>query len=91
MAEQDSAKNGEVQWSFDHQPRTRLIFGADRVDDVGELARGIGAKKVLLVTDPGIVKAGHADRVRRSLESANLAVTVFDKARENPTTRCVDD
>ncbi len=84
-------KNGAVQWSFDHQPRTRLIFGADRVDDVGELACGIGAKKVLLVTDPGIVAAGHADRVRRSLESAKLTVTVFDKARENPTTRCVND
>jgi alcohol dehydrogenase len=91
MADKGSTKNGEVQWSFDHQPRTRLIFGADRVDDVGELARGIGTKKVLLVTDPGIVAAGHADRVRRSLESAKLIVTVFDKARENPTTRCVND
>src|ERR1035437_1380904 len=77
--------------SFDHQPRTRLVFGVNSVDRVGELAREIGAKKVLLVTDPGIVAAGHADRVCRHLETAGLRVTVFDKARENPTTRCVDD
>jgi len=54
--------------SFDHQPRTRLIFGADTVDRVGELASELGAGKVLLVTDQGIVAAGHADRVHKSLE-----------------------
>ena len=45
---------------FDHQPRTRVVFGADSIDRAGELARELGAKKVLLVTDPGIVAAGHA-------------------------------
>src|SRR5437660_2546041 len=83
----------ECEWlrSFDYQPRTRLVFGVDSVDRVGELAREIGAKKVLLVTDPGIVAAGHAERVEQRLVSAGLEMTVFDRARENPTTRCVDD
>jgi len=76
--------------SFDHQPRTRLIFGVDSVARVGELAREIGARKVLLVTDHGLVAAGHAGHVRGFLEKAGLVVTVFDKALENPTTRCVD-
>jgi alcohol dehydrogenase len=77
--------------TFDHQPRTRLVFGAGSVDRVGELARDIGAKHVLLVTDAGIVAAGHAERVRRNLEAAGLRVTEFDQARENPTTKCVYD
>lgn len=77
--------------SFDHQPRTRIVFGVNSVERVGELARELGAKKVLLVTDPGIVAAGHAGRVHRNLEAARLQVVVFDKARENPTTKCVDD
>jgi len=81
----------EALGAFDHQPRTRLLFGINRVAQVGELAREIGARKVILVTDPGIVAAGHADRVRRNLESAGLQVTVFDKALENPTTRCVEE
>ncbi|MDB6018773.1 MAG: iron-containing alcohol dehydrogenase [Pedosphaera sp.] len=77
--------------AFDHQPCTRLVFGCDSVERVGGLARELGGKKVLLVTDPGIVAAGHADRVRHLLVSEGLGVTVFGKARENPTTRDVDE
>ena len=77
--------------AFDHQPRTRLVFGVNSVDRVGDLARELGATKVLLATDPGIVAAGHADRVRRILESSNLKVAFFDQVRENPTTRCVEN
>ena len=76
---------------FDHQPRTRLVFGAGSVERVGELAREIGARNVLLVTDPGLVAAGHAEHVQRNLRAAGLKITTFDKARENPTTKCVDD
>ena len=76
--------------SFDHQPRTRLVFGVGAADRTGELAREIGAKKILLVTDPGIVAAGHAEHVRCQIESAGLQVTIFDQARENPTTKCVN-
>ena len=76
---------------FDYQPRTRLVFGAGSVDRVGELARDVGARHVLLVTDAGIVAAGHAAHVLRALEGAKLRVTVFDRARENPTTQCVDN
>jgi alcohol dehydrogenase len=60
------------------------------VERAGALASEIGAKKLLLVTDPGIVAAGHAARVRGVLESAGLEVTFYDKARENPTTACVN-
>src|SRR5262249_36842308 len=74
---------------FDHQPRTRVVFGAGSIERAGELARELGAKKVLLVTDPGIVAAGHAAYLRENLEAAGLNVTTFDRARENPTTRCV--
>lgn len=77
--------------SFDHHPRTRLVFGEKSVDRAGELARELGAKKVLLVTDPGLVAAGHAGRVLQILEAAGLVVAVFDKALENPTTHCVED
>jgi alcohol dehydrogenase len=76
---------------FQLQSRTRVVAGNNASEQIGELARGTGAKKLLLVTDAGIVAAGHADRTLRSLCSAGLAVAVFDKAKENPTTRCVDD
>ena len=76
--------------SFDCQPRTRLVFGENSAARVGELARELGAKRVLLVTDKGIVAAGHAGHARHALESAGIAVVCFDQVEENPTTRCVE-
>ncbi len=47
---------------FDYQPRTRIVFGPDKIEALGELAGELGARRALLVTDPGIVSAGHAER-----------------------------
>jgi len=80
-------------WSvlpFDHQPRTRIVFGIDAATRVGELARETGMKRVLLVTDPGVVAAGHAPRVRQFLDKAGLETVLFDRVRENPTTADVE-
>ena len=77
--------------SFDYQPRTRIVFGVDSVNRIGELAAGLPARRVLLVTDPGIVAAGHAGRVTDLLRRSGLDVVTFDRVRENPTTRCVRD
>jgi alcohol dehydrogenase class IV len=74
---------------FDFQPRTRVIFGPGAIDRLGELARALGTN-ALLVTDPGIVVAGHVERARRGLDAAGVNVTIFDEVRENPTTREVD-
>jgi alcohol dehydrogenase len=74
---------------FDAHPRTRVVFGLNAVDRLGELARELGARKVLLVTDAGLVAAGHAEHALRALDAA-LEVVVFDRVRENPTTRDVD-
>ena len=71
---------------FDFQCPTRLVFGPGVAARVGELARGIGARRVLLVTDPGIVAAGHAARITGHLTEAGLQVTVFGRVRENPST-----
>src|ERR1035437_8447799 len=75
---------------LDYQPRTRVVFGVNSIERVGELAKSLGATRALLVTDPGIVSAGHAGRVQALLEAAGITVTCFDQARENPTTRCVE-
>lgn len=79
--------------TFDFTARTRLIFGAGSASRVGTLARDLDGRRVLLVTDPGIVAAGHAGRVAESLANAGLAVHLYDRVRENPSTsdvaRCV--
>jgi alcohol dehydrogenase len=76
--------------AFDQQASTRLVYGVGAVDRVGELAAELGGKRVLLVTDPGILQAGHAKRVETLLRQHVDAVGVFGEVRENPTTECVD-
>ncbi len=91
MSEADNNVSPSVLRAFDFPSRTQLVSGVNSVERVGELARELGANKILLVTDAGIVAAGHAGRVQRNLEAAGLRVTLFDRAKENPTTKCVDD
>lgn len=75
---------------FDYQPRTRLIFGVGCVEQLGSLARTLGGQRILMVTDPGLVAAGHADHAGSILARAGLEIVLFDQVRENPTTGCVD-
>ena len=76
--------------AFDLQPRTRLLFGNGTLGRIGELARGLGGKRALLVSDPGIVGVGYAAKAVSFLEEAGLVVQVFGEVRENPSTEDVD-
>jgi len=60
-------------------------FGAGSLARVGELAARFG-QRALLVTDPGLVSAGHVAVATSALERAGLAVLVFDEVAPNPTT-----
>ena len=76
---------------FDWQPRTRLVFGNDSLERLGEVARELSpGRRALIVTDAGIVAAGHVERARQALEATGLSVAVYDGVRENPTTRDVN-
>ena len=77
--------------SFDFNLRTRIVRGAGALAQLGELAAEVLAlagdgRRVLLVSDPGIVAAGHVQRGVDSLAAAGLEVQLFDGAQENPTT-----
>jgi alcohol dehydrogenase len=75
---------------FDFQPRTRVVCEEHAIDRLGELAGELGTRRALLVTDPGIVAAGHVERGLAALRKANIETVVFDGAQENPTTQHVD-
>ena len=63
-----------------------VVFGEGRLSALGDLAKDLGGQRVLLVTDPGLEKAGHAGRAISALEGAGYEVAVFDGVEENPTT-----
>jgi alcohol dehydrogenase len=76
---------------FDFHCPTRIIFGPGKLNELGSLASGLGAKRVLVVSDRGVVKTGHTSRGIRSLEQNGLSVALFDRIEENPTTSHVND
>jgi len=79
--------------AFDFNQRTRVIFGCGSFARLGESARELNARRVLLVTDVGLRKTGYSDLAESSLRSSGLEVALFDQVSENPTTddveRCV--
>ena len=76
--------------SFDFQSRTRVVFGNGSLAQLGELARPLGGRRALVVSDPGIVSAGYPAAAVRFLETAGLSAVVFSEVEENPTTAHVD-
>jgi len=75
---------------FDYAPRTRVVFGAGVLQQLGTLARELQASSALLVTDAGLAAAGHEQRSVELLQAAGVDVSVFDAVQPNPTTEDVD-
>ena len=73
-----------------NQSPVQVVFGDGALDGIGELAREAGGReRVLLVTDPAIIAAGHVARALEMLQSAGLDVITFDEVIPNPTTATV--
>ena len=69
-----------VTWGFP----TTVVFGNGALAKLPEQVKKAGGKRVLVVCDPGVVKAEIADKVKRVLEGAGLPTSVFDKVDPNP-------
>ena len=67
--------------------RNRVIFGAGAVVRVPELIAAAGGSRVFLVTDPGVLAAGIADR---TIAAADLPATVFSEVEPNPSGATVE-
>jgi len=75
---------------FDFQPSIHLLYGENRIDQLGELSKEVAdPSRVLVVTDPGIASAGLLKRAMASLETAEITVFAFQQVQPNPTTRDV--
>lgn len=67
--------------------RNRVIFGAGAVARLPELIAAAGGSRVFLVTDPGVLAAGIADR---AVAASELPATVFSEVEPNPSGATVE-
>ena len=76
--------------AFEFRAATRLVVGRNAVTQLGQLARELGATRVLVVSDPGVARAGHTAAGLDALAASGIATAVFDQFGENPTTAQVE-
>jgi alcohol dehydrogenase class IV len=66
------------------QLRTEVIFGSGCAEGVGEVAKRLGAQRVLVISDRGLQKAGLVEAVMRWLAQAGLTVESFVDVEAEP-------
>lgn len=64
---------------------TAILHGGGCRRRLPELAREMGASRIVMVTDAGMVKLGVAGEVQGLLETAGYPVAVFDQVQPDPT------
>jgi len=69
---------------FEREGKTRVVYGPGALTRLPELVRGFGARRVLLVSDPGLVEAGHAPRAEELLRAAGVTVELFSEVEQDP-------
>ena len=75
---------------FDFQLRTRLVFGAGAVEQLGHVARELRFTRPLVVADPGLLKAGHVERAMRLRGTAGLDPVPFHDFDVNPDSDMIE-
>lgn len=58
--------------------------GLGALKHLGPEAKGMGAKKVFIVTDKGVMQAGTGKKVRDALEGENIGVEIYDGVVSDP-------
>ncbi len=75
-----------VTWSFP----TTVVFGTGALSTLADHARRIGGRRVLVVADAGVTRAGITLQVTKLLSGAGLAANVFDDVDPNPVEKNVE-
>ncbi len=70
---------------------TVMKHGLGAITVLADEARSLGMTRPLLVTDPGVVKAGLLERVLNPLKAAQMDYVVFDRVAPNPPIALVDE
>src|SRR5579859_2857657 len=64
---------------------TRIMFGRGVSERVAEPLGQVGAKRVLIVTDPGVIKAGLVAPIEQRIREAAVAYEIYDGVVPDPT------
>ena len=69
---------------FDFVLPTKIRYGAGLLKVLGEELRFLQAKKVMIITDKGLVKAGMVKMITELIEAEGIAFIIYDEIEANP-------
>lgn len=81
----------EKIWEVRFPPLPAVLFGAGVVQRLGEQAKGLGIKKVLVVADPVMKKLGRVSEVQEILERSGITSVVFTGVEPDPPVEVVEN
>ena len=68
----------------------RILFGPGSIERLGSEAQLLKAKKILIITDTGVIQAGLLEGVEKSLQAANIPFVLFDGVEPDPRIEVVE-
>ena len=68
----------------------RIVFGVGAVEKIGTEVQLLKGKKVLVVTDPGIIRAGLLEPLTNSIQAAGIPFALFDQVEPDPRIEVVE-
>ncbi|MEW6137068.1 MAG: iron-containing alcohol dehydrogenase [Thermodesulfobacteriota bacterium] len=66
------------------QTTPRIVMGPGSADSVAAEVKRLGANKIIIITDPGLVKTGIVDRFEGLLNKAGFSLGRFDAVEPDP-------
>jgi len=75
---------------FSFELPTRIEYGVGIVSKLGNELKKLGAQKVCIITDPGIIKAGLLGKIKPILNEEGISYSIFDGIDPNPKDRNVE-
>ncbi len=76
---------------FAYDPSIHVRFGPGVASDASRVVDEMACRRVLVVTDPGVVCAGLVDELASVLKEGSRSVHVFGDVHPNPTSEVVDE
>lgn len=77
---------------FEFTLPTKLIYGIDILNSIGDAVARFGKRKALLVTDEILVSAGPVDKVKQGFKKTDIKIAaVFDQVPPNSTIQTVQE
>lgn len=82
--------NGLMKTHIAYSPN-KVILGLGAASQVGKEVHLMRGSKALVVTDPGIIRAGLIETIAQSLHQENISYVLYDQVEPEPPSESIDN